>query len=629
LRDRYLGLIDQIVETTLKGQIRSKEQVYQNLVREIEPGTGEIFERCFQERFEATQAQTQDKSNELKQAKAERILRALKTIQGEWERYQKEHQASSAIASTVQTILAADPEERFPSLIRAIDANQTNSLTSEQLKQLAKTLESTPISTANSELTQTIRQLVAGIKNGLASWQRLEDHLISWIYEQNRQLGFEGTPGQASPWELWAKQVETPLLKDLFQTLSRQQSIAELVQKQSQFALADWVELAIVLQYLQRGLVAWFEKQPYDSRWGTKQAIAAFLSFAVIWGQLSTSADRSGFSETDLRQLIAGCFQMVLQTLRTFSQRAYFPLYGGVYALFSGGFLRDTLNYLNEPLKQVEGTQEKARILTLLGYSQRTMGQTEQALVFHREAAEIAQQAGDRICEIANLNHISRSYINQKDYEAAISSSQKALVLARQTGDQLGEANALTNLGYSEVLLARQQERVDPEELEIPVSYLQQGLRLLERTGGTLLDGATVRQSQALCFNSLGIAHVILGQPQLAQTYLQQGVEAAQFSGDLYLQGLNYLFLAQVSYEMGDRDSALYAACLSMYLLEQIHSEEWRVSAGLLTIMQGQFGEEGFRQVLTQQRPRLIAIIGVDGYDHLPHLLEEYRRSLD
>lgn len=629
MRDRYLALIDQIVETTLKGQIRSKEQVYQNLVREIEPGTGEIFERCFQERFEETQAQAQDKSNELKQAKAERILRALKTIQGEWERYQKEHQASSTIAAAVQMILGADAGEQFPSLIRAIDTNQTNSLTAEQLKQLAKTLESTPLPAANSELTQTVRQLVVGIRKGLTSWQRLEDHLVSWIYEQNRQLGFEGTPGQASPWELWAKQVETPLLKDLFQTLSRQQSIAGLVQKQSQFVLADWVEMAIVLQYLQRGLVAWFEKQPYDSRWGTKQAIAAFLSFAVIWGQLSTSVDQSQFSNTDRGQLVAGCFQMVLQTLRTFSQRAYFPLYGGVYALFSGGFLRDTLDYLNEPLRQVEGTQEKARILTLLGYSQRTMGQTEQALTFHREAAEIAQKAGDRVCEIANLNHISRSYINQKDYEAAISFSQKALVLARQTGDQLGEANALTNLGYSEVLLARQQERVDPDMLEIPVSYLQQGLRLLERTGATLLDGATVRQSQALCFNSLGIAHVILGQPQLAQTYLQQGVEAAQFSGDLYLQGLNFLFLAQVSYELGDRDAALYAACLSMYLLEQIHSEEWRVSAGLLTIMQGQYGEEGFRQAIVQQRPRFIAIIGVDGYDHLPHLLEEYRRSLD
>ena len=53
LRDRYLALIDQIVQTTLKGQIRSKEQVYQMLVQQVSPGTGEIFERCLDEQESA------------------------------------------------------------------------------------------------------------------------------------------------------------------------------------------------------------------------------------------------------------------------------------------------------------------------------------------------------------------------------------------------------------------------------------------------------------------------------------------------------------------------------------------------------------------------------------------------
>ncbi|MGL5062613.1 MAG: tetratricopeptide repeat protein, partial [Microcoleus sp.] len=108
LRDRYLALIDTIVEITLKGQIRSKEQVYQMLVQDIGTGTGEIFERCFGERLDDAENQVRNEKDELKQAKANRILRVLKTIQGEWERWQKDNRVSSDIASALQQIIAAE-----------------------------------------------------------------------------------------------------------------------------------------------------------------------------------------------------------------------------------------------------------------------------------------------------------------------------------------------------------------------------------------------------------------------------------------------------------------------------------------------------------------------------------------
>ena len=65
-----------------------------------------------------------------------------------------------------------------------------------------------------------------------------------------------------------------------------------------------------------------------------------------------------------------------------------------------------------------------------------------------------------------------------------------------------------------------------------------------------------------------------------------------------------------------------------MYLLEQIASKEWRQPAGLLTILQGQMGTLAFQNLLEQQRPQIIAVIGVDGYDHIPQLLEQYQSSM-
>ena len=54
LIERYLALIDDIVAQTLKGNVRSKEQVRSQLEEAVEPGTGEIFERAVASRIAET-----------------------------------------------------------------------------------------------------------------------------------------------------------------------------------------------------------------------------------------------------------------------------------------------------------------------------------------------------------------------------------------------------------------------------------------------------------------------------------------------------------------------------------------------------------------------------------------------
>ncbi len=615
--DRYYGVIDQIVTITLKGQLRSKEQIYQQLLQDIEAGTGEVFERCLTDRLTQTQAQVDNAADELKQAKASRSLRAMQAILKEWERYQKEQQVTGAITQAQQAILNAAPNERLLAWLSALDANQENKLDWDGLKQLAQALDRA--GTTDTTLAD-LPQISAGMRSGLESYQRLEDVLVRWIYEVPSSIGFEGSVA-AGPWKLWSAQVNHVFPKQLFQTIGANQSIAQWLEQQS-ITVKDWVELAVLLQAVQRSLVTWFEKQPYSSKWGTAQSIATFLTFAAIWCEMMNGFDRTALlNPTSRQQFSQASFQMLLQILRSFSQQAYFPLYGGIFALLSGDYLKNALTYLDEPLKRVEGTQEKARILTLLGYSERAIGQYDRALAFHQQALETARTAGDQPCEIANLNHLSRTYLAQKEYAKAIDNSQRALILTRQVGDRLGEANALTNLGYSEVLSAKEEDRMDSDSYEMAVNYLEQGLQLAEKLGD--------RQSQSLCYNSLGMAYVILEQPQQAIPCLEKGVKTAQASGDLYLQGLNLAYLAEAYYGIGEREKALYAAFLGMYLLEQIQAVEWRQSAALLSILQGQLGADLFEQLRRQLRPNLIPVIGVDGYDHLPTLLEQYRRSME
>ncbi len=615
LYDRYLALIDQIVQLTLKGSIRSKEQVYQMLLQEAEPGTGEEFEHCLRDRFTTTQRQADDPQNEAKQARATRSLRALQTIQGEWDRWQTQTRSREAIVSALHQITQADSTQRLLAFLKFTDPNHPQKLAPEQLKQLAATLRQSPIS--DPTLKEDLGQIADGISRGLESWQPLQDHLISWIYDPD-QLGFEGASGQSNPWATWAKQPIGAVPKSLFQALYEQQSGSDWAASQTEMTLAAWVELAIVLQAIEHGLVGWAENLVYNSKAGAKLAIAIFLTFGVIWSQLANGFSRSTSLNSLTRdRYTEAAFRITLQGLRVFSQRDYFPLYGTVFASFTGGYFRNAMSYLSEPLNRAEGTQEKARILTLLGSSQRVRGPLDLAKEMHSTARDIAQEAGDRPCEIANLNHLSRIGVIEKAYAEAISYSQRALMLSRQSGDRMGEANALANLGYGEVFQAQQLESA-PEVYETAIAYLEQGLELSERLG----DG----QSKALCYTSLGNAYVILGEPQKALKFLESGIHAAEFSGDLYIQAINLAQLGEAFYQLEAYGKAVLSASLAMYKLEQMGSNDWRQSAGLLTVLQGRLGES-FQSVLAGQRSQLLEIIGVDGYDYLAELLERYRTS--
>ncbi|MFP5273909.1 tetratricopeptide repeat protein [Coleofasciculus sp.] len=618
LRDRCFQLIDEIVAATLKGKIRSKQQVYQKLMSGVSSGTGEIFERCLDERHSSTQEQIENPVSEIKQAKAVRAQRALNMISSEWERVQQQNQESVAIATATQGITQADKSERLTAFLRAIDPNREPVLNLSQLAQLAKTLEQEATASSESDRATELEQLAKGITGGLAAWGNLENDLVSWIYEQSQgSLGFEELSQQRGPWGLWAKKVNRPLPQSLFQALASNRPLDEWIRQQPTLELDAWVEITVVLQWLQRRLVSWFDQRVYNSKMGARLSISTFIVFAVIWSQIALALNQATVPQRE--RLIDSCFQVTLQILRTFAQREYFPLYGGVFASLSGNYLRNAMDYLNEPLRRVEGTQEKARILTLLGYSQRAQGRYDRAIQFHERALEIARSANDRPCEIANYNHLSRICVAQKNYPEAINYSQRGLILARQAGDKLGEANALANLGYSEVFQA-QQQALDPDVYESAITYLQQGRQLLERLGD--------RQSQALCLCSLGIAYVVMQQPQEAITYLEQGWQAAQFSGDLYLQGLNLAYLAQAYYQLQNWSKTIYTGSLGGYLLEQIGTEDWRKAVGLLTILQGQLGGEVFQDLLQQQRSKILPLIGVDGYDYIPELLEKYRNSM-
>jgi tetratricopeptide (TPR) repeat protein len=617
LRDRYQQTIADIVLRILTGkQIISKEYIYQILVEQIELGTSEIFEGCLSETVQAVEQEIARQADAVKQAKLKHKLNALAWIQTSLANVQDERQAVAVVNATIDQIVTANPAERLNTLLQALDPNQARKLDRAQIQLMIKSLQSAASVNLEPSDFEQLQQLAQGLDRGLKTLPALEPHLVSWVYDNGQQIGFGGVT-ENGPWSLWAKQITQPMIQALFKTIGLQQSVSDLAAAQGRGDEGDWTELAIVLQSIQTALVTWFDAQMYDRVWGQRMAFSTLITFAAIWCELANGIGRATGINSSHREAIAkACFQVTLQILRTAAQRPNFPLYGGIFAAFSGETLRDTLSYFDLPLKQVAGTQEKGRLLTILGYSQRTLGQIDRAILLHQEALEIANRAGDRPCEIANLNHLSRIAIGEKDYPQAVGYSQRALILARQTGDKLGEANALTNVGYSEVLAAHSLDQMDEEIYEQNITYLDRGLKLAE----TLED----KQSLALCYHSLGLAYLTIQQPDKAIDYLQQGTKAAQAVGDLYLQGLNLTYLAEAHHSLKKHGTAVFYSCLAMYQLHQIGAKEWRQSASLATVLQGQLGQAEFDQLLIKYRPNFLPAIGVDGCDYLLQLLAKY-----
>lgn len=615
LSDRYSTFIHQVIIDTLAGKVRSKDFVYDQLVEQLQPRTGEIFERCLMEKINTIQHQLSNESDELKRAKAERQARALNTLQDAWERWQQTHQAEEACNAAVEKLVNAEAPDRLTILLQILDPNQAYVFNHQHIESLAKELDRLQTDDPEVRAIAELHSLSTGLKQGLLSYSVIEPHLVGWLYERPAQgVGFGAKNSINNPWNYWAKHVNRPLPQLIFAGQALNHSAMFVAQQQTSVDISAWVELMVLLRGMQNGLIVWFDKQPYSSQVGQHLAAATFLSFAMIWCELSNGFHQAQqLSEGDRLRLARACFQITLQILRAFAQRDNFPLYGGIFASFSGETFRDTVAYLDQPLKALEKNQEKARILTVLGYSQQWIGNRERAKQLYQEALDLAHQTSDQTCAIANLNHLSRLSLSQREFAEAINYGQRALLLARQIGDSLGEANAIANLGYAEVRQLTRQEHGVAVELEDCIQRLERGLKLAEKHR----DGI----AEAFCALGLGLAYLNTNQTSTAKSYLDKCLEIATRIGNLELEGLAHAMIAEVNYQLNQLSTATIHACLGTYLLEQKQVIEWRQAFNLIMILQGRLGDEAFKQLLQQQRSQLIAKIGVDGFDHLLNLL--------
>lgn len=609
LQARYSQLIASIVQRGLQGDKQSREQVYQLIRSELEPATEAIFSSCLSHSIKRIEQQVQAPDT-LTQVRANRARRTLQTIQLEWQRYQQAVSANDRLAHALFRITNAAPTDRLAILINLLNPVHDQAMAMPLLEQLASGL-------ALAEQQTELSEYATGIQQGVRSWRAIERHLVSWIYAPAPPATNPSNKAK-SPWRLWAMQPIGELPQELFQILDAQTSVEQWATRCPHFHLSSWIELVLVLQRAQHGLIRWANQQPYATDDAQKLLSSLYLGFASTWVQIGQGLDRAATLNSQNRQQFAALSRQIgLQFLRQYTQHPQFPLYGNANHTPQNKRLCDALRYLSQPLNQTEAAQEKARILTVVGSLVLLSGKCAEAEKLHQQALELAQSQQDTVCSIANLNHLSRVATMQSQCSVAIDRAQRALILARQAGDAQGEANALMNLGAA---AAHQAQLIDApvQGYEAAMEYLTEAIEKAQDLGDQHCEG--------LCANALANICISLNHPGEALRWLQTGFKATKTSGDLYLQAKHFTSMAEACRQVSHPGDAIYAACLGLYYFDQINWRDWRRPAALLTQLKQRLGQR-FDQLLAKELRPIVEQIGADGFSQITRRLEEYSQA--
>jgi tetratricopeptide (TPR) repeat protein len=609
LHDRYSSLIQTLLQFHRTGGSRSTDDIHRYLVEEIEPGSSEVFSHCLDDFVLKTQ-QVISYGNDHTQPQAEQALCRLKLIEVAWQRYQQELAAQDAISRAMFCLTTAASDDRLPAFLDSIDPNSPHPLSLKQLEQLASSLQTAMVA---PERAVELQEFATGMQRGLAAWQIIEPQLVSWL--QDDAGGANGAPAPR-PWQGWSEQPIGVLPRRVFLALHTDQPLEDWAATCTEITPANWIELVLLLQRVQQGLLGWANQQPYDQGAAAKLINALYLGFASTWIQLANGCGRSTFLNSQNRlRFSQSALNMGLQFLRQFTQQPHFPFYGNPFTSLNGPSFLNTMHYLSASLQAADRGGEKGRVITLGGMFLRTVGRFSEATELHQSALDLAQAHGDRPSTIANLNHLSRLATIQSQYALAIEHGERALVLARQDGDRLGEANALTNLGYATAQQAHLRQSV-LLAYEPAMSYLMMAVDMVQ----TLHD----QPSEAFCAVNLAQICLDVNHPIEGLRWIQTGLQAAATCGDIYLQALSFTVMATACDQLGHPHDAIYAACLALHYFDRLNCREWRQPAALLSSMQERLGDR-FEQLLQAELPAILGQIGAEGFAQIPTLIAQYQ----
>ena len=198
-------------------------------------------------------------------------------------------------------------------------------------------------------------------------------------------------------------------------------------------------------------------------------------------------------------------------------------------------------------------------------YAAQGLGSAPPSDTLPDESLEERQQAG------WSYNAMGQAYLDMGKSEVAVEYYQKALALAREIGDRRGEGNALGNLGNAYAALGNPRQAIQ---------FYEQDLVIAREIGDRLGEGNAL--------GGLGNAYAILGDPRRAITFYEKSLVIHREIDHLNGVALDYLNMALLYQQQGDRAHALPLAQEAAQAFSRIgHPEYTQRAQQLIAQLQG------------------------------------------
>ena len=170
-----------------------------------------------------------------------------------------------------------------------------------------------------------------------------------------------------------------------------------------------------------------------------------------------------------------------------------------------------------------------------LGHAYHDLGDSKQAIEYHKQHLSIAKELGDRAGERCPYHELGHAYHDLGDFKQAIEYHKQHLSIAKELGDRTGEGHANNDLGSAYHKLADSKQAIE---------YHNQHLSIAKELGD--------RKDEGRAYHQLGLAYQSLGDFKQAIDYQKQHLSIAKELEDRAAELCAYLQLACAYHHLGD-----------------------------------------------------------------------------
>ena len=214
--------------------------------------------------------------------------------------------------------------------------------------------------------------------------------------------------------------------------------------------------------------------------------------------------------------------------------------------------------------------EQLINLYTSLGQTMELCGQYDDALANYQELETLGRERGDRALELAaliSLATVNSTYTAKFDPAQGRTSSERALVLARELSDRRAEAKVLWNLMLLEIFSTQDPQRA--------VVYGEQSLAIARQHD--------LREELAYVLNDIAHAYAAVGRREHAGAALEESRGLWRELGNLPMLADNLFSEAAALHEVGKLDEAETLANEALRVSQSI-SNLWGQAGSLFVI---------------------------------------------